>query len=154
MANVPPPQWDDVRALFEGALDQPQEARAAWLSAHCDDAVIRNEVASLLACHAEPHPLFDSAAAVFNVPASLEEPLPAHHRIGAYRIERLLGRGGMGAVYLAGRSDESFDRQVAVKVINHSIDSAEAVPRFLAEPPTLASLDHPNIARAPDRAVL
>src|SRR6185369_4743640 len=92
--------------------------------------------------------LLDRGAA--GMTAAFETNLPQDYRIGAYRIERLLGRGGMGAVYLAGRSDESFDRQVAIKVIGRSLDSADALRRFLAERQTLAGLDHPNIARLLD----
>jgi serine/threonine-protein kinase len=139
--------WDSIRALFEGALEQPAGARDSWLRQHCQNAEVRDEVASLIACHERPHGLLDSGVAL--APAS-DTALPQHYRIGAYRIERLLGRGGMGAVYLAGRSDESFDRQVAIKIIGRSLDSADALRRFLAERQTLAGLDHPNIARLLD----
>lgn len=146
MAKVPTDRWDEVRALFEAALDQAAADRDTWLDAQRADADVRDEVRSLLACHAQPHQLLDGAPAFQMMPPP-DEALPAHHRIGAYRVERLLGRGGMGAVYLATRSDESFDLQVAIKVINQSLDGAEAVRRFLTERQTLAGLDHPNIAR-------
>lgn len=147
MAQVPTDRWDEVRALFEGALDQPEAARADWLARECPDAALRAEVVSLLACHEQPNELFDHAPG-FRLIA--DDTLPAGHRLGAYRIERVLGRGGMGVVYLASRSDDTFDRQVAIKVITQQLDGAEAVRRFLAERHTLAGLDHPNIARLVD----
>lgn len=140
-------RWNEVGLLFEAVLEQPAEAREGWLLAHCQDDDLRAEVASLVGCHERPHGLLDGGV---SIGAPIEANLPADYQIGAYRIERLLGRGGMGAVYLAGRSDESFDRQVAIKVIGRSLDSADALRRFLAERQTLAGLDHPNIARLID----
>ncbi|HKV09244.1 MAG TPA: serine/threonine-protein kinase [Thermoanaerobaculia bacterium] len=70
-------------------------------------------------------------------------------RIGAYRIVRELGRGGMGTVYEAVR-DGDFDRRVAVKVLRRGMDSEDVLRRFATERQILASLDHPNIARLYD----
>jgi len=67
-------------------------------------------------------------------------------RIGAYRILRQLGRGGMGAVYLAERADEQFRKQVAIKLVKHGMDSDAILHRFRSERQILASLDHPHIA--------
>ena len=69
-------------------------------------------------------------------------------RLGPYRIERLLGRGGMGAVYLASRVDDFEMRRVALKVISHG--SRELARRFHHERQILAHLDHPNIAKLLD----
>ncbi|HSK76678.1 MAG TPA: serine/threonine-protein kinase [Thermoanaerobaculia bacterium] len=70
-------------------------------------------------------------------------------RIGAYRIGRELGRGGMGTVYEAVR-DGDFDRRVAVKVLRRGMDSEDVLRRFATERQILANLDHPNIARLYD----
>jgi serine/threonine protein kinase/tetratricopeptide (TPR) repeat protein len=67
-------------------------------------------------------------------------------RIGAYRILRELGHGGMGTVYLAARADDQYQKRVAVKVIR-GLDTAEVVRHFRRERQILAGLDHPNIAR-------
>jgi serine/threonine-protein kinase len=69
---------------------------------------------------------------------------------GPYRIEREIGRGGMGAVYLATRADDEYRKRVAVKVIKRGMDTDEIVERFRRERQTLANLDHPNIARLLD----
>src|SRR6185295_17137970 len=68
--------------------------------------------------------------------------------IGPYRVVREIGRGGMGAVYLASR--EGFHQQVALKIIKRGMDTDAIVRRFVQERDVLASLNHPNIARLLD----
>lgn len=80
----------------------------------------------------------------------LEKSLPPDRRIGPYRLIRELGRGGMGAVYLAARADDQYEKHVAIKLVRGGPDSAEIVARFRRERQILASLDHPNIARMLD----
>ena len=70
-------------------------------------------------------------------------------QVGPYRIERELGRGGMGVVYLATRSDREYSKQVAIKLI-HGHRGDELASRFRAERQILANLEHPNIARLLD----
>ena len=71
---------------------------------------------------------------------------PCDRQVGPYRIERELGRGGMGVVYLATRSDREYNKQVAIKLI-HGHRGDELASRFRAERQILANLEHPNIAR-------
>lgn len=71
-------------------------------------------------------------------------------RIGAYAIVREIGRGGMGAVYLAKRADGEFEKQVAIKVLKRGTDTDEVLRRFRAEREILARLEHPNISRLLD----
>ncbi len=71
-------------------------------------------------------------------------------RLGAYRCERVIGRGGMGAVYLASRADDAFRQSVAIKTIRAGLESREALERFRRERQILARLDHPGIARLLD----
>ena len=79
-----------------------------------------------------------------------QQELLTESEIGAYRIIRELGQGGMGAVYLAERSDDEFRKQVAIKLIKPGMDTQFVLRRFLNERQILASLDHPNIARLLD----
>jgi non-specific serine/threonine protein kinase/serine/threonine-protein kinase len=67
-------------------------------------------------------------------------------RIGSYRLVKELGRGGMGTVYLAVRSDDSFQKRVALKVLKRGMDTDAIVRRFRNERQILASLDHPYIS--------
>ncbi|MEM1205680.1 MAG: serine/threonine-protein kinase [Acidobacteriota bacterium] len=75
--------------------------------------------------------------------------LPPGHRVGAYRIERLLDRGGMGVVYLARRADD-FDQRVALKLVDFHLHTGDILDRFYRERQILADLEHPNIARLLD----
>jgi serine/threonine protein kinase len=68
-------------------------------------------------------------------------------RVGSYEIVRELGRGGMGAVYLAERADEEFQKQVALKIIKRGMDTESILRRFMVERQILANLEHENIAR-------
>ena len=78
------------------------------------------------------------------------EPSGPERRIGPYRVLRELGQGGMGAVYLAARADEQFQKRVAIKVIPAGADSAEVIRHFKRERQILAALNHPNIAKLLD----
>jgi serine/threonine protein kinase len=71
-------------------------------------------------------------------------------RLGAYEIVREIGRGGMGAVYLARRADDEFEKLVAIKLLKRGTDTDEVLRRFRAERQILARLEHPNIARMLD----
>ncbi len=73
--------------------------------------------------------------------------------VGPWLLGRLLGRGGMGAVYLAERNEHEFQQRAALKLIKLGMDSGEILQRFLAERRILARLEHPNIARLIDGGV-
>jgi eukaryotic-like serine/threonine-protein kinase len=77
----------------------------------------------------------------------------AGRRVGPYLLRREIGRGGMGAVYLAERADQQFEKEVAVKVLPLGLENAEARERFDAERRILARLEHPGIARLLDGGV-
>lgn len=98
------------------------------------------------ALHAEAIKALD--AAVWNTKPSGNA--LAGTRIGAYRIERELGRGGMGSVVLASRVDNEFQRKVAIKLLHQTDHSEHLLQRFRNERQILANLDHPNIARLLD----
>lgn len=67
-------------------------------------------------------------------------------RVGQYEILREIGRGGMGAVYLASRADDQYRKQVAIKLVLRDRENAQVLDRFRRERQILANLDHPNIA--------
>ena len=71
-------------------------------------------------------------------------------RVGAYELKREIGRGGMGAVYLAVRADSAFQKSVAIKLVKRGMDTDFILRRFRNERQILASLDHPNIGRLLD----
>ncbi|MEO5823134.1 MAG: protein kinase [Vicinamibacteraceae bacterium] len=146
--------WSRVKALFNEALDLPAPERARRLDAACgDDDALRREVESLLAFAGRDGPLGPTGP---EQAASALEVVPDPNfgkRLGAYRILRELGRGGMGAVYLAERVDGEFQQQVAIKIVRHSVADPDLERRFRVERQVLASLEHPHIARLLDGGV-
>ena len=80
-------------------------------------------------------------------PAWGSTPVTVGDRIGPYEVQRLLGTGGMGAVYLCARADDEYRRQVAIKLLQPAMATPGLVRRFRSERQILASLEHPNIAR-------
>ena len=77
-------------------------------------------------------------------------PGPSAGLLGAWRLLRPIGEGGMGVVWLAERADRTFERQVAVKIIRPGFDNDALRARFLLERQTLGALEHPHIARLLD----
>lgn len=129
-----------VEALFAEALELEGAAREAWLAERAsDEPELVEEVASLLAHHAQGARRF----------ATVEVGVPA--RIGAYRILRVLGEGGMGVVYLA--EQESPRRAVALKVIRPGFGGPSALERFTREAQWLARLRHKGIAQVYESGV-
>ena len=85
--------------------------------------------------------------------ARLERATPARTEgchLSGYTLIRDIGRGGMGSVYLAERSDGASRKQLAVKLVQLGVNAADILARFQQEREILASLDHPNIARLID----
>src|SRR5438874_6948402 len=142
--------WEKVQALFEQALELPETERAKFLEQKCigDDA-LRREVESLLDSHASAGAFIDERSLFFSEEdfQNGDEAVPPGQLIGAYRIVREIGRGGMGAVYLAERADEQYQKQVAIKLIKRGMDTDSVLRHFRNERQILASFDHPNIAR-------
>jgi len=140
-----------VETIFQQALAAPESLRPAVLEVMCKgDVVLLKEVCSLLrACEVEAH--VTSSCQSGNESRSKE--LPARRRVGPYELDRLVGRGGMGAVYLAHRADGQFEQQVAIKLIDLPFVTELFRERFRQERQILARLSHPNIARMLDGGV-
>jgi eukaryotic-like serine/threonine-protein kinase len=140
-------RWQRIEHLFLAASELPLSDRAAFVDREtADDPELRAAVNGMLLhavdsgsrfLQAIEHTAAVTAAAIDAAPA----------RIDRYTIVRELGRGGMGTVYLAERTDREFHQLVAIKVVKRGLDSAQVVERFRHERRILASLDHPNIAR-------
>jgi eukaryotic-like serine/threonine-protein kinase len=143
---MPGVDWHRVKEVLGAALDESPERRSALLDEACaNDATLRAEVESLLRAHADAGTFIEQPA------LARRESLDDHDPyiglvLGPYSIDRCIGRGGMGAVYLARRTDKEFERLVAIKMIRRGMDSDLVVRRFRHERQILASLDHPHIA--------
>jgi serine/threonine protein kinase/Flp pilus assembly protein TadD len=146
--------WQRIKEVFALASEQPRERRAEFLREVCaGDAALRGEVESLLDAADDTAPLLEADG--FNLPALIGASGAAYEgkEFGRYRIVRELGRGGMGAVFLAERSDGEFRQQVALKIMRRSFADHGLARRFRQERQILASLNHPNIARLLDGGV-
>ncbi|MFN0186495.1 MAG: serine/threonine-protein kinase, partial [Aquabacterium sp.] len=145
-----PPDWAAVRALFDRVEALPPAQRAAVLADTGIDPALRAEVASLLAHEA-------GAATGFLQAATPMAPAPAPSRVGqklgAWRLERPLGTGGMGDVFEARRDDGRFQGVAAVKLLKRGMDSQAVLSRFAQEQQALARLSHPHIARLLDAGI-
>jgi len=148
-------EWLRVKQITAAALEEPETGRATYVASACGgDEPLEREVRSLLSSAISATPLFETP--VFT--ASIAETAIANathtaarpgSRLGAYRIVKEIGHGGMGAVFLAERADDEYRQRVAVKVV-HDARSPEALRWFRDERQILATLDHPNIARLMD----
>jgi serine/threonine protein kinase len=152
------PLWQRVEELFHAALQQPESERETWLASQAGlDLAVYDEVRSLLAADRRHGELSAQIPATgHDAPAGDDsgDELPgAGQCFGPYRTERLLGSGGMGAVYLARRADGQFDQTVAIKVMAPHLAGEEFERSFRNERQLLAALAHPNIARLLDGGV-
>ncbi len=145
-----PERFRQIRNLFEAALERDGASRSSFLAEACQgDEPLRAEVGRLLTAHQQEAALLDRAAVrpelLTGEPGRMEG-----RRIDHYEILRELGRGGMGSVYLAVRTDDVYRKPVAFKVVRPEAANSETIERFRREREILASLDHPNLARLLD----
>jgi len=146
------PRWARVKEVLGTALDLGPAARAAFLDEACaGDADLRMEVDSLISAEQASgdfivEPVVRAPAGVAAERPAGTDPDNIGRALGPYVIERCLGHGGMGTVYLAHRADREFERLVAIKMIRGGMDSELVVRRFRHERQILATLDHPHIA--------
>ena len=147
-------QWPRLSALLDIALIQPANQRVAWLAAlPPEQADLATELRRMLDAQAGA----DEAsflgrppeAAAIAAEQAEEAPLQASAQVGPYRLVRELGRGGMGSVWLADRSDGQLQRQVALK-LPRKVWGGQLAQRMLREREILAKLTHPHIARLYD----
>ncbi len=148
----PARHWNRIEELFYAALDLDAEARNQFLDQACGgDAELRREVESLLKSSSQSE-TGNARKAVAEVASlqSFELDLTGK-TVGAYRLIQMLGEGGMGAVYLASRADESYHQQVAIKLMHAGyVLSQRLFLRFTTERQILANLNHSGIARLLD----
>src|SRR5829696_2915979 len=142
-----PERWQQVQTLFLAALERDQSQRVAFLDDACSgDVALRQELDSLLAMHESSGEVLDNTvgAMAAKLLAQTETESLTGQTIGAYKIERKIGHGGMGEVYLA--RDTRLDRPVAIKLLPAGfIHVPDRVRRFQQEARAASSLNHPNI---------
>ena len=137
-------QWRRVEEVYHEALEHRPESRAAFVTAVCgSDSSLRREVESLLATDGADalvdQPAMDIAAELLDDGS----PLAPRTELGPYRIESLIGAGGMGRVYRA--RDTRLNRTVAIKISKQGFSE-----RFEREARAVAALNHPHICHLYD----
>ncbi len=136
-----------VMQLLERAYEQLSSERVAFIKAQKDvTKKVRKRALALLEEDQATHPSLQTGGAQL----AEEDDSVVPERIGAYRVLRLIGRGGMGNVYLAERASDDFDQVAAIKLIKPGILSDSLVERFRRERQLLAGLRHKNIAHLYD----
>ena len=151
--DMNPQRWQQVKELFHAALERDAGERPGYLTNRCaDDPELLREVESLLAQHEHAHGFLSRPALadtgdtgeLLDAGEAARLDALAGQRIGHYAIERLLGKGGMGAVYMA--RDVRLGRRVALKLLAPRLALREdRVRRFQREARAGSALNHPNL---------
>lgn len=151
-----PEKWKRLEEIFNQAVVLPPEKRETFLDEACrGDRELREHAESLLENDSEAEDFIEASPYISyleDVVEQREAEIDAYvgRKIGAFRLVREIGRGGMGAVFLAERDDREFQQKVAVKLIKRGMDSEQVLRRFRNERQILAALNHPNIAKLLD----
>jgi TolB-like protein/Tfp pilus assembly protein PilF/tRNA A-37 threonylcarbamoyl transferase component Bud32 len=147
-----PERWRQVEEIFQAALDlSPEDRNRYVLEACAEDTALKRDVESLLSQYDSAGELLDEPVygntemSMFQSFVEDKDPMLGR-RLGSYRIEREIGRGGMGAVYEASRADNEFNKRAAIKLVKRGMDTDFILRRFRKERQILAALDHPHIA--------
>ncbi|TDR39468.1 serine/threonine-protein kinase [Tahibacter aquaticus] len=152
--------WRNVQRLFDAAIEQPEQSRHTFIDTAAADPAIADAVRRLLALHDDylaTQDVMPGAALVAEAVRSLaqqDERLLPGAEIGSYRIDSLLGSGGMGNVFLATRNVDGRPQRVALKVVPLALRHGRLVEHLRRERAILAGLDHPDIARLIDAGEL
>ncbi len=149
---IDPERWRVINHLLDGALDLSPGERVRHLDNECgEDVELRREVEALIDSCERAGNLFEEGPALvaqemFTDSRDEWARVAPGEVIGHWRIVGELGRGGMGAVFLAERADGAFEKQAALKIVKRGMDTDEILRRFEQERQILARLEHPNIA--------
>jgi len=163
--QITPDNWDKSKELFEAALAQDASQRTSFLAENCRDESLRQQVEKLLIDYQEAGSFLDDPVLNPGIPrpnaapkgqaeeasgprpqsgelltattAEAEDPMVGR-QLGAYKLVRRVGQGGMAAVFLAVRADDEYRKQVAVKLVQPGLDSRDLLNRFRNERQTLA----------------
>ena len=143
--------WNKLERHFAASQPLTPAERDAYVEAvRAEDPALAAQLDALL--EADASETFIVGAISDEVSTLLDDVVDPHlgARFGAYIVTGVLGRGGMGNVYLGERADEEFEQRVAIKLLGQALVGPQAVGRFLRERQILANLSHPNISQLLD----
>jgi eukaryotic-like serine/threonine-protein kinase len=161
MNDLTPDYWKRIDTLLEQVLDREKDIRYSYLREICGtDTTLFNSIDTLLRLHDEAEIILGESAATYAAPLipglidefdrsrgySEESDLQPGARLDRYEIISIAGRGGMGTVYRAARADDTYKKEVALKLVRRGMDTSDILRRFRYEQQILASLEHPGIA--------
>jgi tRNA A-37 threonylcarbamoyl transferase component Bud32 len=142
--------YQRLAELFDATVEQPDELRDAFAERSCEgDTQLLRELRAMLDADRREQPLLDRPLSLPEAAFDTAEAVVGE-RIGAFRLVRRIGDGGMGTVWLAERSEGGFEQRVALKRVRHELDTPGSRQRFGQERRILAALEHPAIARLLD----
>ena len=144
-------RWRRIKELFAAVVDLGEDQRVSRLAQSPPE--LASEVERLLSHLDGSGPLDKPVLASVNPDAALWSTSLIGRSIGVYRVNKEIGRGGMGTVYLALREDGEFDQRVAIKALRLGVSSPAIGQRFRQERQILAGLQHPHIASLLDGGV-
>ena len=142
-----------MKQIFYAAQEIETKDRASFLVEKCDgDDELKEAVERLLKSSEKLEGFIEKPAFAMMADILTDDSITNEKgkHIGHYQIIRKVGQGGMGAVYLATRADDVYQKQVAIKLVSNGLDNEELLKRFRNERQILARLDHPNIAKLLD----
>jgi eukaryotic-like serine/threonine-protein kinase len=139
--------WNRLQDLFDRASELPEAERGAFAARECagEPELEKALLDSLAESESGPSVFLGGIVQAATASADL-----IGKRFGPYLVEREIGRGGMGEVYLARRADEEFEKRIALKIVRRGVSESEMIARFRQERQILARLEHPNIVRLLD----
>lgn len=140
-------EWRQISALFDELADLPEVEAAEALAASRADVFVEREARALLSA-SRPQGILDTRAPGPAMQGDVAPSLAEGTVVGVFKIERPIGRGGSGEVYLAHRADGAFEQRVALKLLRPDATAQTAL--FEAERQILSRLEHPGIARLID----
>ena len=145
-SQIEPALWKRIAPFLDRALEVEPQEREAWL---IELTTLQPEIAHTIRAMLAERDALDARGFLSQSPLH-GVASRAGMRVGAYTLERMLGRGGMGEVWLARRDDGRFEGNCAIKFLEGSVGWSSRVDRFRLEGQVLARLTHPNIARLLD----
>lgn len=149
-ANASSDTLSRLRSIFDSVIELPADERLAWLDHQVANPEVRAAVLALLRADDTGRGVLDTPAGELAGRMKNDGPVMENlvgQNIGAFRLVRLLGKGGMAAVFLGKRQGADFEQQVAIKLLRRGLYSELEQRLFLRERQVLANLSHPNIAR-------